>query len=133
MTRSEALNELVRSSHENSREKGFWFDCEDDGGGLDRAAVARAVPEKLMLIVTEVAEAMEAVREGDLDGYVVSGTLNVTIDPKGKPLGLVSELADVVIRVADLCGALGVNLADVIERKAAYNATRAYRHGGKRA
>lgn len=51
----------------------------------------------------------------------------------GKPEGFVVELADVVIRIADLCGALGLDLAEAIEIKHAYNATRAYRHGGKRA
>jgi hypothetical protein len=41
--------------------------------------------------------------------------------------------ADVVIRVFDLAGALGIDIAKCIEGKHAFNATRAQRHGGKRA
>lgn len=49
----------------------------------------------------------------------------------GKPEGLVVELADAVIRIADLCGAFGLDLAAAIEIKHAYNETRPHRHGGK--
>ena len=50
-----------------------------------------------------------------------------------KPEGFPTELADVVIRVGDLAGRLGIDLAAVIGEKMAYNITRPYRHGGKRA
>ncbi len=39
------------------------------------------------------------------------------------------ELADAVIRIADLCGHLGIDLDAVIEEKMAYNADRPYKHG----
>lgn len=46
-----------------------------------------------------------------------------------KPEGAAVELADAVIRIADLCGHLGIDLDAVIEEKMAYNADRPYKHG----
>jgi NTP pyrophosphatase (non-canonical NTP hydrolase) len=48
-------------------------------------------------------------------------------------VGFPSELADIVIRVADLAGALGIDLAEAIRIKLAFNRTRTHRHGGKKA
>lgn len=47
----------------------------------------------------------------------------------GKPEGIAVELADAVIRIADLCGALGIDLEEVIAKKMGYNESRPYRHG----
>jgi NTP pyrophosphatase (non-canonical NTP hydrolase) len=49
-----------------------------------------------------------------------------------KPCGIPIELADVVIRICDMCGALDIDLEQAIELKMAYNKTRPYRHNGKR-
>jgi NTP pyrophosphatase (non-canonical NTP hydrolase) len=67
----------------------------------------------------EVSEALECVRDGYVIGYQTGE----------KPEGLPSELADIVIRVADLCGHLGINLERAIEVKMQYNATRPHKHG----
>ena len=48
-----------------------------------------------------------------------------------KPEGVAVELADAVIRIADLCGHLGIDLEEVIEIKMAYNEGRPYKHGKK--
>jgi len=50
-----------------------------------------------------------------------------------KPDGVPSELADIIIRVFDVCGAWSVDLDQVLAMKIAYNATRPERHGKKRA
>lgn len=84
------------------------------------------IPEKLMLIVSEVAEALEDYRAG-------LAVDEVGIEDSGKPVGFPVELADAVIRIMDLSEHLGINLDAVIRLKAAYNNTREYRHGGKRA
>jgi NTP pyrophosphatase (non-canonical NTP hydrolase) len=104
-------------AHEMSRSKG-WYDGEN---------AVRNVPEMLALIHSEVSEALEE--------YRVSDSLADTSirDEKGKPVGFASEIADVVIRIGDLCGYLGIDLESAVEAKMAFNATRPHRHGGKKA
>lgn len=56
----------------------------------------------LALIHTELGEAWDDYEEGQRGLYR---------DKAGKPCGMLSELADVIIRVADLSGALGLQLS----------------------
>lgn len=70
------------------------------------------IPEKLMLIVSEVAEAMEGHRKGLMDNHLPHRTM------------LEVELADTVIRCFDLAGGLGLSLGLAISEKLAYNASR---------
>ena len=115
-------------------EKGWWdfarrpeVPVVESPSDLDLAILTANIPEKLMLIVTEAAEAMESYRDAShpiLEEWCSDGQ---------KPEGLPSELSDIVIRVADLSGALGIDLEGAVERKLAYNRTRSHRHGNKRA
>ena len=101
------------------------------------------IMSKLMLIVTEVAEAAEVFRNAGLfpkldQSYQAGdskGTYyldyNDAIDPPAKPEGFASELADIIIRVFDLAEDLGIDIASEIARKMRFNASRSYRHGGK--
>lgn len=66
----------------------------------------------LALIHSEVSEALEADRKGNTDNFV-------------------EELADVCIRIFDLCGFMGIDLESAISKKMEYNKTRTYKHGGK--
>lgn len=104
------INELGQIAFANAKAKGFYDS-------------PPSIPERLCLVHSEVSEALEAFRNGD-DGF--------RIDENGKPEGLASELADVIIRIADLCAYLGIDLDEAIKVKMAYNATRPYMHGGKR-
>jgi NTP pyrophosphatase (non-canonical NTP hydrolase) len=67
----------------------------------------------LMLIVTEVAEAMEANREDDIEHFK-------------------EEMADIFIRSIGLCHGLGFDPMEYILKKMEKNRTREYKHGGKR-
>lgn len=73
----------------------------------------REVPELLCLIHSEVSEALEAYRKHD-DTHVGE------------------ELADVVIRVLDMCEAYGIDLEKEILEKHEKNKLRPYKHGNKR-
>ena len=116
---SMTIQELIRRSHETAVTKGWYDDCP---GALTPPMVA----EKLCLVHAEVSEALEEVRNCADLGHVYTGA-------KGKPEGFLVEVADVLIRLADLVGkaGLGEDLEAAIVAKMAYNATRPHRHGGK--
>ena len=71
------------------------------------------VPVKLLLIHSEVSEAMEGHRKGLKDDHL----------PHLDMMGV--ELADVLIRVLDLADACGYDLEAIIAEKDAYNQQRA--------
>lgn len=71
------------------------------------------VAQKLCLIHSEISEAMEGHRKGLQDDKLPH-----------RPMMEV-ELADAVIRISDLCGAMGYDLGGAIAEKLAYNAQRA--------
>ena len=111
------VQELVAAAHEMAVDKGWW-----DDANLGDFMTVRERIEKLALIGCEVAEAIEAVRDGEFQ--IVEG-------PDGKPDGLPIELADIAIRLFDLAGALRIDLGDAIRRKMRFNEIRPRRHGGK--
>jgi hypothetical protein len=109
------LRELVRMAHQNAESKGWW-EGEDHN-----------IPERLALIHSEISEALEAFRDSDGDGDLQCVSYN-----GDKPEGFPIELADAVLRIADLCGYLGIDFEAAVETKHAYNLTRSRRHGGRR-
>ena len=87
----------------------------------------------LGLIMTEVAEAIEEVRNGSGVNPYYTTYYTERGEALSKPEGLPSELADVVIRAFDVADIFGIDLAFFIDEKLSFNAQRGYRHGGKRA
>ena len=96
---------LTDACHLASKRAGWWE-------GVDpRDPYVTAT--KLMLAVSELAEAMEGARKGLKDDKLPDCEM------------LEVELADCVIRVFDLAGALGFrNFGSTLAAKMAYNATR---------
>lgn len=95
--KGKSLNELSQLCHSIAVEKGFW-------------ETERNIGEALMLIVTELAEAMEAHRIKDDENFR-------------------EEIADSFIRLLDLCGGLGIDIEEEIARKSLKNKKRPYKHG----
>lgn len=87
-----------------------------------------------MLIVGELGEAHEEVRGGhpDQETYYAAGVKHPDNGSLQKPEGVPSEYADVFIRLMDECGKAGIDIADAVREKLAYNNTRSPLHGGKR-
>lgn len=95
-----------------------WFD--DD----------RTFGDDIALLHSEVSEAFEAYRDYGFEDATPVYLHNHT--PLPKPEGVGSELADILVRLLDTCQRTGIDLQAEFDRKIAYNATRGYRHGGKR-
>lgn len=108
------LKELQERAHATSLKSRFW----ESGNGPEQLAA------KIALIHSEATEALEEVRDPDarLDG-------TVTYSESGKPLGFAIELADIIVRVADLAQRQGIDLETVVEIKMRYNETRPPKHG----
>ncbi len=97
----------------------------------------------LALIHSEVSEALEAIRrikspsrflyEDQVSGQTLSEREREDGQPDSryKPHGVPSEMADVIIRVLDMCGAMGIDIDRAVTEKHAFNKTRSHRHGGK--
>ena len=95
---------------------------------VDDARVQRLLPAiknarvglKLMLVVSELGEALEALRKSDTaDSHIPEYS------------GAEAECADAVIRLMNLATDEGYRLPEAIIAKSEYNNNRPYKHGGK--
>lgn len=118
--RSQTLNELRDAV-------GAW--CERKGWRDDvRSERPNSPGDLLMLAVTELSEALEEVRDHRGLNEVCYAT-----DKQGdqKPEGVPIELADAIIRIADMADRWGIDLDAAVTEKMAYNERRSYRHDGR--
>jgi hypothetical protein len=126
-------------AHEIALEKGFWVSLEEDRANMTPDIFC----SKLMLIVSELAEACEEVRSKNAPTWFLGhGPVDLNdrndvmtsirfAEGGDKPEGTLIELADTVIRILDLCAFMGWNLEQAMNVKCAFNKTRPERHGGK--
>lgn len=97
------LETLQVRCHFDSRAAGWW----------DTPVTEETVPTKLCLIHSEISEAMEGARKDLDDDHLPTRTM------------LEVELADAVIRIMDLAGAIGLDIGGAVLEKLAYNRQRA--------
>ena len=113
-----AANALTIQCHGAALDAGWWNS--GPSGELETCRMAagekperRIVQEKLCLIHSEISEAMEGHRKDKTDEHLPHR------------ISLEVELADAVIRIFDLSGGMGLDVAGAIAEKMAYNAIRA--------
>jgi NTP pyrophosphatase (non-canonical NTP hydrolase) len=131
------INEAIAESHNTAKEKGFWDKPNWNIG------------EKLMLITSELGEALEADRKdqyADVDNFNKGLTNELGQVPlfqdeadekfvKSFETNLKDkfedELADATIRLFDLAGKMNIDLEYFMMMKMKYNKTRTRLHGKK--
>lgn len=98
------LNEY--SEHCHSANKKWWLDLQTG------EPIHRNKGELLMLIVSEVSEAMEGCRKDLMDDKLPHRKMEEV------------ELADALIRIFDYAGGFGLDLQGALDEKMAFNARR---------
>lgn len=109
------LKDLADAVHNWAKGKGWW-DPEQ----------SKTFMEQCTLFHSEISEAVEEWRHGH-------DPTEIYYAEDGKPEGIPVELADCLIRILDTSARYGIPLEQALAEKMAYNETRPYRHGGKRA
>lgn len=104
------IKTLVQESGQGAHNRG-WHDKPRSFGDL------------IALCHSELSEALES--------YRVIPDVQRSWLHDGKPEGVPSELADVLIRIADMCWELDIDLEAALIEKLAFNQSRSYRHGSK--
>lgn len=102
----EGVSILSSETHLASYRRGWW-------DGVTPLNIQYVIPTKIALIHSEISEALEGYRTDAMDTHL----------PHRSAIEV--ELADAMIRIADLAGFLDLDLAGAILEKMEYNANRA--------
>lgn len=102
---TKTLNDYSIECHGNNNK--WWYDLNTG------ARLQRNKGELLMLIVSEISEAMEGERKSLMDDHLPNRSMAEV------------ELADALIRIFDYAGAHGYDLEGAYQDKTAYNKVRA--------
>ena len=117
------LNTLAKNIYEGNKARGFWDE-------------ERNIGETLMLVVTELSEALEAHRSGKLCAYsdkVAYAESDDAVQAFKHHIkdSFEDEIADAVIRLLDMCGGLRIDIDFHVTSKLMYNSSRPFKHGKK--
>lgn len=102
-TFNQVLNDYAENCHYESRNAGWWGQTQIDP----------QLPTKLLLIHSEVSEACEALRKNNPPSEKLKGFS-----------ALEEELADILIRCFDFCGAKKLRIGEAVDAKMIYNRSR---------
>lgn len=105
-----SIKDWQKTAHELAKKKG-WYDK-----GKTKSDI-----ESLMMMVSEISEAVEELRKGTKPLYI----------KKKKPEGELIELADLFLRLVCYCEWKGYDLEKAVLIKHSFNTSRPYRHGSK--
>lgn len=124
-----SLNEWSQKAYQASKDKGFHQSKEDNPAKIG---------QRLMLIVSELAEALEADRKEKYTNKLDHEFISNCDNEKFKSFfedniknTFEDEIADTIIRIFDLCGTMNIDLDSHVKLKMKYNALRVHRHGKK--
>lgn len=109
---NEQINELVKDIHTKNVEAGWWNDPETGETLLNQIYTPYVVAAKILLVHTELSEATEGYRKGIMDDKLPHRSM------------IEVELADALIRICDIAGALGLDLGGAIQEKREFNSVR---------
>jgi len=141
------IKDFAVEVHKNAIKHGWWED-------------ERSFGDLIALCHSELSEALEEYRNGhkptetyyscqapkdEIDKMMAGkgsgingcpscdkgGCKNTCKGHYGKMEGIPSELADVIIRVLDMCEHYGIDIEATLKEKHEFNKTRPYKHGGK--
>lgn len=115
MSIEQSVNDFVAVAHGAAYNSGWWIDTEtgEDVRTWPPKFFKLWVGTKIALIHSEVSEGLEGHRKDQMDDKL----------PHRKMFEV--ELADAMIRIADLAGGLKMDLGGAVSEKLAFNAQRA--------
>jgi hypothetical protein len=100
----EGVNEISAKIHELNK---TWWKFDEEGKPVSNKG------ERMMLMVSEISEAMEGARKNLMDDKLPHRTMEEV------------ELADLLVRAFDYAGAFGLDLDGALSEKLQYNRVRA--------
>ncbi len=122
MNRYTSLLQVAEACHANAVNAGWWHHAEtglnlrqvinNPQSGIERLLAGALVAQKLCLSHSEISEAMEGHRKNLMDDKLPHRSM------------LEVELADAIIRIFDLGGALNLDIPGAIIEKMEFNKTR---------
>lgn len=126
--KKETLNELAKKIHENAKNKGFHEGKKNLG-------------EMLCLVHSEVSEALEADRKNNYFLNSIWDIKQINNTPSDEFFksdyksfvkdSFEAELADIIIRVLDICAMLNIDIDSFVKANMRNNTLREIKHGKK--
>ena len=122
---------MSKTIHHDNFNKGFYDDYVQC-----KVTTDYFIMKQLLLIISEITEAVEILRKEDIDFNLeprIPNTLNreegIKFFEDNFKDKFQDEIGDTFIRLFDLCGFLGINIEDWISAKLEYNKSREHKHG----